>query len=102
MRKYVVFIALLLSWGGAAWADAVLRTDNGMLRLSDTPCVNEGILSQIQPQWKDKFRRANAVVNGKAFEACWIGEAQGGVFVLFEDGDEGRFAWKQFKPEPGV
>lgn len=101
-RWKVPLIAAALFASGTAFADDfVLKAGADTLRLQDAPCAYESVLSQLNEQWRGKFKRANAVVRGKQYEACWIADASG-VFVAFDDGDEARFPFAVFKRESGI
>ena len=102
MRRAILAIALLLSWGGAWATDMVIRQGGSYVRLSDSPCVHAGTLGILSPEWRDKFKKAVASINGKTWFACWILEDDGQVYVLYEDGDENRFPMVAFKPDEGL
>jgi hypothetical protein len=102
MRRTIIAIALLLSWGGAYATDMVMRQGENYVRLSDSPCVHGGTLAILSAEWRDKFKKAVASINGKAWFACWILEDDGQVYVLYEDGDENRFPVAAFKPDGGI
>ena len=100
--KALLLVAAVMAAGPAiAGSDMVFKAGNDMLRLSDSPCVHAGTLAQIVPEWREKFKKAQAVVGGKQFYACWIADKDG-VFVLFEDGDTSRLPTTVFKPDEGV
>ena len=99
MRRFL--LAAVLAAGPAMSADMVLKVGDDMLRLSDSPCVNAGILAQLTEEWRGKFRKAVAVVGGKQFEACWIAEPES-VYVTYSDGDESRFPIAAFTRDAGI
>lgn len=97
----ILILALLLVFAAdrADAAEMVMRSGSNELRLYDSPCVHAGTLAQLNPQWRDKFKKASAKVNGQDFYACWIlDEPSGAVFVIFEDGDQGMWPAQAFKP----
>lgn len=102
MRRAIIAIALLLSWGMTYAADMVVRQGNNYVRISDSPCVHGGTLAILMPEWRDKFKKAVAVINGKTWFACWILEDDGQGYVLYEDGDENRLPMAAFKPDGGI
>ena len=91
----ILALALILL-APPVWADRVLRSGPNELRLFDGPCVHGGILGQLRPEYRDKFKKASARVNGKSYYACWI-EEDGAAIMLFEDGDQGAWPLSAFK-----
>lgn len=85
--RHLICAALLAA--SPAMADMVLRTPVGdELRLTEEACTNAAVLGNLKPEWRDKFKRARAVVGGTVFEACYIDTMQGAYYIAFSDGDQ--------------
>jgi len=81
----------------------VLCSNGVEIHLADSPCVHAGTLGLMKPEWRPKFRKAWAMLNGKHFYACWLPEPESRkVILLFEDGDIVQVDASQFKYSPGV
>lgn len=101
MRKYLLILSLLLAI--PAQADLVVSRGKDELRLMTTPCVHGGVLGMLKPEWRDKFKKAQATVGGKMFYACWIDIPEDqAVWVLYEDGDGKDYPLAVFTESPGV
>jgi hypothetical protein len=102
MKRITLAIVLLLSWGGA-WADLVIRTTTSELRLMQSPCVHGGILGGLKPEWRPKFKKAQAVVAGKLYFACWIETPDDDLnFIVYEDDSDIELPRSAFTLEPGT
>jgi hypothetical protein len=82
----------------------VLRQGGNTLTLMMTPC-NAKVSSLLKPEFVAQFKNASAVVDGQAFEACWIMHDSGVVYVHFEDGDTAMIPVESFiktaeRPKP--
>lgn len=103
MRKFLIGIVLLLAWGGAAHADLITRSGTSELRLFMSPCVHAGILGQLNPEWRPKFRQGQLTLENKPFMyACWIDTGEGAYYVLLENGNDGLFPITAFIEQPGI
>jgi hypothetical protein len=98
--KHLLLIAALMC--GNAWADLVATNGPNELRLIDSACTHEGILENIKPEYRDKFKRAQATVGNKTFAACWIDTGEGAYWVAFENGQSVAFSVTGFINQPGV
>ncbi len=99
-KRIVILLALSMAWGGAT-AELVATNGANWLRLQDSACTNEGILSQVKNEYRDQFKAARALSNGKLFAACWAA-FEGQAFVIFEDSDRGIYPLSAFKDNPGI
>jgi hypothetical protein len=85
-----------------AFADLVARNGKNELRLMDMPCVHGGILGQLKEEWRPKFKKAMATVQGKTHYACWIDTGDGAYYTIWEDGTGAAYPVEGFVDEPGV
>lgn len=78
--------------------DLVARQGNDSVRLNDGPCTSDLVLSRLQPQMREEYKAATAVVDGQNFTACWrpMGNA---AHLLYEDGDQGLIPMEELKPD---
>lgn len=60
-------------------------------------CTNDKILSVIPAEYQDKFRAAEAHVNGQDYKACFILHEEM-VYLVYEDGDKGVIPASAFEP----
>jgi hypothetical protein len=97
MRTLLICAALVAAAPAFA-QDLVARQGNDSVRLADTPCASELVLGRIQPQQKEEYRQASAVVDGQTFQACWrpMGSS---AHLMYEDGDQGLIPIQDLKPE---
>jgi hypothetical protein len=79
----------------------VAKRGADVIRLWETPCVHAGTLGLIKPEFRERFKKARAMIGGVDFYACWTME-ENAVFVLFEDGDQSVVPVSEFKPEQGA
>lgn len=79
-----------------------MRNGDNEMHLYDGPCVHAGTLGHLQPQWRDKFKKAMATIGGKIWYACWIEMNAESVFVIFEDGDQFIGELDKFSSNPGI
>lgn len=99
MKRILLASFLLMFWGGA-WADLVATNGPNELRLMHSPCVHAGILGQLKEEFRPQFKKAQAIVGGKLFYACWIDNQEGAYVVFFEDGDMSMYPVTGFKVDP--
>lgn len=88
----IVATLLLLVLSQFAHADGVARTGDGnMVVFRDAPCATEKVLAQIKPEYRDQFKQAAILWQGKGYAACWAPDPRnpGTVFVADETGDSG-------------
>jgi hypothetical protein len=100
--KRILAAALAAGIATSSFADLVATSGKNELRLMDAPCVHGGVLGMLKPEWRPKFKKAAADVNGKMLYACWIDTMDGAYFVLFEDGDGQAYPIQAFIEVPGV
>ena len=96
--KTVLICAALVATTSAFAQDLVARQGNDSVRLGDKPCASELVLGRLQPQQKEEYRQASAVVDGQTFQACWrpMGAA---AHLMYEDGDQGLIPLQDLKPD---
>ncbi|MDB5874774.1 MAG: hypothetical protein JWQ07_4216 [Ramlibacter sp.] len=96
MRFALLCAAALLA--APAMADEMVASNGtDQVRLSDSPCTSEQVLSRIRPNFRSAMRSATAVVQGQSFKACWIANGDA-AHLLYEDGDQGEIPLSDFKP----
>jgi hypothetical protein len=99
----LIIAALLAVWPRGAKAQDSLTAVNGpnSVTLWDSPCVHGETLwrisTMVAPQFRDKFRKARAMVGGKDYFGCWIVEGDM-VHLIYEDGDQGLLPIADFAP----
>jgi hypothetical protein len=78
--------------------ELVARQGDDSVRLSDSECKSELVLSRIEPGMAGEFHAASAVFQGQRFQACWrmVGNA---AYLVYEDGDQGIIPADELKPE---
>jgi hypothetical protein len=95
MRFALLCAAALVA--APALADEVVASNgNDSVRLSDTPCTSQQVLSQLDPSVRPALRDASAVVQGQTFKACWVVHGNA-AHLLYEDGDQGLVPLADFK-----
>ena len=95
MRFAFVCAAALLA--APAMADELVASNgNDSVRLSNSPCTSQQVLSRLQPQFRAVLRDASAVVQGQPFKACWVVDGDA-AHLLYEDGDQGLIPLADFK-----
>lgn len=97
MRTLLICVALAAAAPTFA-QDLVARQGEDSVRLNDAPCTSELVLGRLEPQQKEDYRQASAVVGGQTFQACWrqMGTA---AHLMYEDGDQGLIPLADLKPE---
>jgi hypothetical protein len=94
--RFALLVAAALA-AAPAFADEVVASNgNDSVRLSDSPCTSQQVLSLLDPSLRPALRDASAVVQGRSFKACWVvhGDA---AHLLYEDGDQGLIPLADFK-----
>jgi hypothetical protein len=99
--KLVIACAAVAStfalFASPVFADEVVASSGtDSVRLSDSPCSNEQVLSKLSPRAREVLRDATAVVQGQQFRACWLVDGQA-AHLLYEDGDQGLIPLSDFK-----
>jgi hypothetical protein len=97
-----LILAALVAAAPAIAGQRVLAGDGNEVRLHDSPCVHGGILGQLRPEWRPKFRKAEVTLHGARLYACYTVDEDGDVYVLLEDGRQAMFEGKAFKDVPGA
>ena len=97
MRTLLICAALAVAAPAFA-QDLVARQGNDSVRLGDAPCKSELVLGRLQPQQKEEYKSASAVLDGQTFQACWrpMGSA---AHLMYEDGDQGLIPLQDLKPD---
>lgn len=73
------------------------------VRLYHTPCAEPKVIRHLQPGAEAKLTRAVVAWQGKALEACWMGDpANKLVFVVDETGDAGVLPARIFERQASV
>jgi hypothetical protein len=97
MRTLLICAALAAAAPAFA-QDLIARQGNDSVRLGDKPCTSDLVLGRLQPQQKQEYKAATAVVDGQTFQACWrpLGSA---AHLLYEDGDQGLIPMHDLRPD---
>ncbi|MBP7483940.1 MAG: hypothetical protein KA781_01375 [Aquabacterium sp.] len=95
-------VVLLLAIATNANADMVYRQGNDILRLTDKPCINAGVVKLLPEYLKPLMLQATAIINGKTYAPCWVTYKRDSVFLAYPDGDSGVISMRDFKNEPGI
>jgi hypothetical protein len=96
IMRFALLCAAGLMATPAMSAELVAYNGGDSVRLSDSPCSNEQVLSRIKPQMRAALRDASATVQGQPYKACWMA-AGGTAHLLYEDGDYGVIPMADFK-----
>jgi hypothetical protein len=96
MRALILAAALAAAVPAFA-VDRVARYGQDEVVVFDSPCVSAETLARINPEHRNRFRKAQGKIDGQRFFGCWmkVGEA---VYVLWEDGDQGVIQPGELKP----
>lgn len=86
MRFLCILLCAFLHF--SAWGELTFKnkTSGAEVRLKDSACVVPEILEQLRDEYRDQFKAAVAVVNGKTFAGCWI-EDEGTALMIFDNGE---------------
>lgn len=101
MRKYVL-AAIAAGFVTSSFADLVARNGANELRLMPGACSHGGILGQLREEWRPKFRKGQATIEGKLHFACWIDTFEGAYFVIWESGESSLLPITGFIEVPGI
>jgi hypothetical protein len=98
MKALVICAALATAVAPVFAQELVARQGDDSVRLSDSECKSELVLSRIEPGQASEFHAASAVFQGQRFQACWrmVGNA---AYLVYEDGDQGIIPADELKPE---
>jgi hypothetical protein len=98
MKALVICAALATAVAPVFAQELVARQGDDSVRLSDSECKSELVLSRIEPGTAGEFHAASAVFQGQRFQACWrmVGNA---AYLVYEDGDQGIIPADELKPE---
>lgn len=103
MRTTLILLASLLC-SMPAGADLVARNGENELRLMPTACVHGQTLGRLNPEWRSRFKKAQATLGGRLHFGCWINvpDENGIVWVLLEGGDGFALSIGAFSDQPGI
>lgn len=98
MKALVICAAFATAVAPVFAQELVARQGDDSVRLSDSECKSELVLSRIEPGTAGEFHAASAVFQGQRFQACWrmVGNA---AYLVYEDGDQGIIPADELKPE---
>jgi hypothetical protein len=98
----ILLAAALLAAGPAMSAtEMVARQGNDEVRIYDQKCETASVLRHISEANRAQFRKAMATIGGKRWYACYV-IANGGAYLVYEDGDQGFVPGGDFKEALGV
>ena len=101
MKRILTALAFLM-FLGLAQADLVAAKGGDEVRLMHSPCVHGGILGMLPEGLRPRFQKAQAMIGGTFFYACWADTGGGTYFILYEDGDARAIPVGAFLDQPGV
>lgn len=94
-------LALLLAVSTAvsgAGEYLVFRMGTDEVKIFIEPCdTKAGVFEAMPEDMRKEYQRANVFFEGKNYEACWKPVAEGLVFLVDEEGDQGTIPQTQFK-----
>jgi hypothetical protein len=99
--RSLVCAALLCAAGSAMSASLIAKQGNDWVRIYNQPCTDEKVLDRIPEPSRKGFQKANAMVGGKVYSACWAA-GNGGVHLVYDDGDQGIVPFGDLKEDLGV
>ena len=73
------------------------RAGDVVVRIAGGKCTNKVVLDQIESTYHAQFRKAELKGNGTSKKGCWTVDTNG-VFVIFENGEQGYIPLEMFKP----
>lgn len=95
--KEVAFLCAALAVAPVMAGELVSHEGDATIRLADKECTSQPVLDQLKPELRPQFRAASAVLQGRAFDACWHITPRG-AHLIYEDGDEGLVPFDALKP----
>ena len=98
MKAVAVVTALAAFAAAPVFAEELIaRQGSDTVRLSDSACKSELVLSRLDSRAKAEYRAATAYFQGQNFVACW--RVMGNVaHLVYEDGDQGIIPIQELKP----
>ena len=94
--RFALFCAAALLAAPALAQDMVASNGTDTVRLSDSPCSSDAVLSRIRASFRPMLKDATATVQGQSHKACWLVNG-GDAHLLYEDGDQGLIPLTDFK-----
>lgn len=98
MRRLACLALLAALAAPAAAQTAVANRGGDSVRITMQPCPAE-VLATIPEPLREKFRAAQAVVDGKRYVACWALRVDGMVHIQYADGEAGLVPRDDFQRE---
>ena len=101
----LLLVILLLLFSTAAYADGILRGDNGdMIVFKEAPCTHAAVLALIKPEFQKHFKQAGVKFEGRLIAACWAvsPDDPDTVYLMDAEGDGGAFPRKAITFDVGV
>lgn len=78
-------------------AELEARAGDVVIRITNAPCTNKVVLEAIKKEYHEHFKKAEIRSKGAAKAGCFIIDSTG-VYLIFEDGNQGYVGHNQFKP----
>lgn len=100
MKNLIAVLALVSGAAIAAPVEYEIRFSKGVVRLTDKPCTEAKVASQIKPEYQAQFRAGTIVWEGVKLSLCWVIDPSDPthVFLIDETGDRGTLPIAAFKP----
>lgn len=102
MRSKICAALIAASFAVPVFAgERVARQGNDEVRLFDGPCVSAETMARIPANERESFSKAQGVFGGQKYFGCWQ-PIEGGVHIMWEDGDQGLIPNAELKEVLGV
>lgn len=86
---FSVALVTLSAMGMPAQAGELVAYDGkDTIRLTDAPCASDTVLSHVPDGARPEFMKADVVLHGEKFTACWR-ITPVAAHLVYEDGDQG-------------
>lgn len=93
---WVPLVALCAMDTPAQAGELVAYDGKDTIRLTDAPCASQTVLSHVPDVVRPEFMKANVVLHGEKFTACWR-ITPVAAHLVYEDGDQGLVPLSQLE-----
>jgi hypothetical protein len=95
MKKTILGLLMALV-SATSFADYIVSGPQGTILARTNQACPASVLQHVVPEHQNKFRKADALIEGQKYVACWT-EIDGMVFIVYEDGDHGMIPAEAFR-----
>lgn len=93
-------ISAAVLFAATARAESMIARDGtNTVRVTRALCTDPAILAHVPPEFRPRFHRGDAVLDGKPYALCWASLGDGWAVLVYADGDTGRVPVAAFAPE---